>query len=171
MCSDEDATTHWFSYGDFGDKVSSLANLMKNPLSKVTCLRLPFRSVETGSFMLDFSVNLSAFIPKLCKWAHFNCWKFNLLVTNGLLNPYHLDESTFILGAAGVTFLFYFAFYYLYIGSGTARFVTVEILMFPDCAGIAPTSSRWRHGCSRRLPGLSRYLTAFPVTPGESRLF
>ena len=38
--------------------------------------------------------------------------------------------------------------------------------MFPDCAGIAPTPSRWRHGCSRRLPGLSRYLTAFPVTPG-----
>ena len=25
-------------------------------------------------------------------------------MTNGLSHPYHLDESTFILGAAGVTF-------------------------------------------------------------------
>ena len=70
-----------------------------------------------------------------------------------------------------MTFHFYFAFYYIYIGSGTARFITVETRMFPDYAGIAPTPSRWRHGCSRRLPGLLRYLTAFPVTPGESRLF
>ena len=59
----------------------------------------------------------------------------------------------------------------VYIGSGTARFITVETRMFPDCAGIAPTPSQWRHGCSRRLTGLLRYLTAFPVTPGESRLF
>ena len=87
-------------------------------------------------------------------------------MTNGLSHPYHLDESTFILGAAGVTFHFYFAFYYIYIGSGTARFITVETRMFPDCADIAPTPTRWRHGCSRRLPDLSRYLTAFPVTPG-----
>ena len=92
-------------------------------------------------------------------------------MTNGLSHPYHVDESTFILGAAGVTFHFHFAFYYIYIGSGTARFITVETRMFPDCAGIAPTLSRWRHGCPRRLPGLSRYLTAFPVAPGESRLF
>ena len=89
----------------------------------------------------------------------------------GLSHPYHLDESTFILGAAGVTFHFYFAFYYINIGSGTLRFITVETRMFPDCAGIAPTPSWWRHGCSRRLPGSSRHLTAFPVTPGESRLF
>ena len=87
-------------------------------------------------------------------------------MTNGLSHPYHLDESTFILGAAGVTFHFYFAFYYIYIGSGTARFITVETRMFPDCADIAPKPTRWRHGCSRRLPDLSRYLTAFPVTPG-----
>ena len=87
-------------------------------------------------------------------------------MTNGLSHPYHLDESTYILGAAGVTFHFYFAFYYIYIGSGTARFITVETRMFPDCARIAPTQSRWRHGCSRRLPGLSRYLTAFPVSAG-----
>ena len=87
-------------------------------------------------------------------------------MTNGLSHPYHLHESTFILGAEGVTFHFYFSFYYIYIGSGTTRFITVETRMFPDYAGIAPTPSRWRHGCSRRLPGLSRYLTAFPVTPG-----
>ena len=124
-----------------------------------------------GSYMLDSSVTISAFFHKLCKWAHLYCWQFNQLVTNGLSHPYHLDESTFILGAAGVTFHFYFAFYHINIGSGTARFITVETRMFPDCAGIAPTPSRWRHGCSRRLPGLSRYLTAFPVTPGESRLF
>ena len=86
-------------------------------------------------------------------------------MTNGLSHPYHLDESTFILGAAGVTFHFYFAFYYIYIGSDTARFITVETQRFPDCAGITPTPSWWRHGCFLRLPGLSRYLTAFPVTP------
>ena len=55
-------------------------------------------------------------------------------MTNELSYPYHLDESTFILGAAGVTFHFYFAFYYIHIGSGTARL------------------SRWRHGCSRIVP-------------------
>ena len=87
-------------------------------------------------------------------------------MTNGLSHPYHLDESTFILGASGVTFHFCFAFYYIYIGSGTAWFITVETRMFLDCSSIAPTPSRWRHGCSRRLFGLSRYLTAFPVSPG-----
>ena len=90
-------------------------------------------------------------------------------MTNGLSHPYHLDKSTFILGAAEVTFHFYFGFYYIhvYIGSGTARFITVETRMIPGCANIASTPSRWRHGCSRRLPGLPRYLTAFLVTPGE----
>ena len=86
-------------------------------------------------------------------------------MTNGLSHPYHLDESTFILGAAGVTFHFYFAFYYIYIGSGTALFITVETRMFPNCAGIAPTPSRWRHGCSRHLPGLSWCLTASRLLP------
>ena len=62
-------------------------------------------------------------------------------MTNGLSHPYHLDESTFILGAAGVTFHFYVSFHYIYIGSGTARFITVETRMFPDCAGIAPRPS------------------------------
>ena len=84
-------------------------------------------------------------------------------MTNGLSHPYHLDESTFILGAAGVTFHFYFAFYYINIGSGTTRFITVETRMFPDYAGIAPTTSRWRHGCSRRL------ITVFDSLPGYSR--
>ena len=35
---------------------------------------------------------------------------FNPYVTNGLSHPYHLDESTFILGASGVVFHFYFIF-------------------------------------------------------------
>ena len=87
---------------------------------------------------------------------------FNQLVTNGLSHPYHLDESTFILGAAGVTFHFYFAFYYIYIGSGTARFITVETRMFPDCAGIAPVET-WL------LPASSRFITVFGSLPGYSR--
>ena len=99
--------------------------------------------------MLDSSVTISAFIHKLCKWAHLYCWQFN----HGLSHPYHLDESTFILGAAGVTFHFYFVFYYIYIGSGTAR---------------------WRHGCSqitpvspRRRPGGDTVATGvFPVYHG-----
>ena len=66
-------------------------------------------------------------------------------------HPYHLDEFNFILGVAGVTFHFYFAFYYIYIGSGTTRFITVETRMFPDYAGIAPTPSRWRHGTLRTV--------------------
>ena len=70
-----------------------------------------------GSYMLDSSVTISAFIQKLCKLAHLYCWQFNQLVTHGLSHPYHLDESTFILEAEGVTFHFYFAFYYIYIGS------------------------------------------------------
>ena len=55
-------------------------------------------------------------------------------MTNGLSHPYHFDESTFILGAAGVTFHFYFAFYYIY--------------MAVEPHGL----SRWRHGCSRIAP-------------------
>ena len=77
-------------------------------------------------------------------------------MTNGLSHPYHLDESTFILGAAEVTFHFYFAFYYIYIGSGTARFITVETRMFPDYAGIA----RRRPGGDTVAPGV------FPVYHG-----
>ena len=81
-------------------------------------------------------------------------------MTNGLSHPYHLDESTFILGAAGVTFHFYFAFYYIYIGSGTTRFITVETRMFPDYASIAPTPS---------LPASPRLITVFDSLPGYSR--
>ena len=77
-------------------------------------------------------------------------------MTNGLSHPYHLDESTFILGAAGATFHFYYAFYYIYIGSGTARFITLETRMFPDCAGIA-----------RRRPGGDTVASGvFPVYHG-----
>ena len=35
---------------------------------------------------------------------------FNPLVTNELSHPYHLDESTFILGASVEIFHFYFIF-------------------------------------------------------------
>ena len=34
----------------------------------------------------------------------------NPFVTNGFSNPYHLDESTFVLGALGVIFHLYFIF-------------------------------------------------------------
>ena len=78
-------------------------------------------------------------------------------MTNGPAHPYHLDESTFILGAAGVTFHFYFAFYHINIGCGTAWFITVETRMFPDCAGIAP---RRRPGGDTVAPGV------FPVNHG-----
>ena len=47
---------------------------------------------------------------------------------------YHLGESTFILGAAGVTFLYYFAF------------ITYTQAVEPH--GL----SRWRNGCSRIAP-------------------
>ena len=71
-------------------------------MANTTLLEIAFR----GSYMLGSSVTISAFIHKLCKWAHLYCWQFNQLVTNGLSHLYHLDESTFILGAAGVTFHF-----------------------------------------------------------------
>ena len=77
MCADEDATTHLFSYGDFSDKISSLANLMKIPLSKVAflndqntflvvkCFRLPFRSVESGWQWISEGLNCVRFLFKL----------------------------------------------------------------------------------------------------------
>ena len=103
--------------------------------------------------MLDSSVTISEFIHKLCKWAHLYCWQFNQLVTNGLSHPYHLDESTFILDAAGVTFHFYFAFYYIYIGSGTARWRH-------GWFRITPVSPRRRPGGDTVAPGV------FPVYHG-----
>ena len=105
-----------------------------------------------GSYMLDSSVTISAFIQKLCKWAHLYCWQFNQLVMNGLSHPYHLDESTFILGAAGVTFHFYVAFYYINIGSGTARFT--------DVPGLRRYRPRRRPGGDTVAPGV------FPVYHG-----
>ena len=130
-----------------------------------------------GSYMLDSSVTISEFIHKLCRWAHLFCWQFNQLVTNGLSHPYHLDESTFILGAAGVTFHFYFAFYYIYIGSGTARFITVETRMFPASSRFIkvfdslPGYSRWVPVVYNILkqPGTWAGLTPFiTVHPGSS---
>ena len=76
MCADLDATTHLSSYGDFSDKISSLANLMKTPLSKVAflndqntflvikCLRIPFRSVESGWQWISEGMNCVRFLFK-----------------------------------------------------------------------------------------------------------
>ena len=76
MCADYDATTHLFSYGDFSDKISSLANLMKTPLFKVAflndqntflvikCLRLPFRSVGSGWQWISEGLNCVRFLFK-----------------------------------------------------------------------------------------------------------
>ena len=119
-----------------------------------------------GSYMLDSSVTISAFIHQLCKSAHLYYWQFNQLVTSWLSHPYHLDESTFILGAAGVTFHFYYALYYINIGNGTARFITVETRMFPDGAGIAPTAVPVE---TRLLPASFRFITVFDSLPGYSR--
>ena len=121
-------------------------------MATTTLLEIPCRC----AYMLDSSVTICAFIHKLCQWAHLYCWQFNQLVTNGLSHPYHLDESTFILGASKVTFHFYFAFYYIYIGSGTARHIRVETRIIPDCASII----RRRPGGDTVAPGV------FPVYHG-----
>ena len=61
---------------------------------------------------------------------------FKPLVTNGLSNPYHLDESTFILGAMGVVFHFYFIFLMKIIKAnriapdGTPRFAASHLGLF-----------------------------------------
>ena len=76
MCADLDATTHLFSYGDFSDKISSLANLMKtsppqvailndqNTFLVVKCLRLPFRSVGSGWQWISEGLNGVRFLFK-----------------------------------------------------------------------------------------------------------
>ena len=92
-----------------------------------------------GSHMLDSSVTISAFIHKLCKWANLYCWQFNQLVTNGLSHPYHLDESTFILG--GDTDV-----------PGLRRYR-------PDAVPVE----------TRLLPASSRFITVFDSLPGYSR--
>ena len=64
----------FISYGDFSDKISRLANLMKTPLSKVAfqndqntflvvkCLRLPFRSVGPGWQWISEGLNCVRFL-------------------------------------------------------------------------------------------------------------
>ena len=134
--------------------------------------------------MAHIRLTKGAYIHKLCKWAHLYCWQFNQLVTNGLSHPYHLDESPFILGAAGVTFHFYFAFYYIYIGSGTARFITdvpglhryrpdavpVETRLLPAYHGIWQPSRLLRvsPGCFKNFKttgDVSRFNTVHPGSP------
>ena len=73
-----------------------------------------------------------------------------------------MDESTFILGATGVTFHFYFAFYYTYIGSGTAGDKDV------------PGLHRYRTDAipveTRLLPASSRLITVFDSLPGYAKV-
>ena len=119
-----------------------------------------------GSYMLDSSVTIGAFIHKLCKWAHLYCWQFNQLVTNGLSHHYHLDESTFILGAAGVTFSFLFCIL-LHIHRQWNR--TVYHGGDTDVPGLR----RYRPDAvpveTRLLPASSRFITVFGSLPGYSR--
>ena len=119
-----------------------------------------------GSYMLDSSVTIRAFIHKLCKWAHLYCWQFNQLVTNGLSHPYHLDESTFILGAAGVTFSFLFCIL-LQLHRQWDRTV------YHGGDTDVPELRRYRTDAvpveTRLLPASSRFITVFDSLPGYSR--
>ena len=77
-------------------------------------------------------------------------------MTNGLSHPYHLDESTFILGTAGVTFHFYFIIrwisskqtFFLYKGSGTyTKLVKLgQTGALPGQTVIAPPFSGYKRG-------------------------
>ena len=82
-------------------------------------------------------------------------------MTHGLSYPYHLDESTFILGAAGVTFHFYFAFYYIYntVYHGGDTDVPGLRRYRPDAVPVE----------TRLLPASSRFITVFDSLPGYSR--
>ena len=66
MCTDLDATTHWFSYGDFSVTISSFANLMKNLL-----FRLLFkRSTHIfGCHMSKTTISFSRI------WLAVNYWR------------------------------------------------------------------------------------------------
>ena len=90
---------------------------------------------------------------------------FNPLVTNGLSHPYHLDESTFFLGAAGVTFHFFFIL--LHIHRQWNR--TVYHGGDTDVPGLR----RYRPDAvpveTRLLPASSRFITVFDSLPGYSR--
>ena len=115
--------------------------------------------------MLDSSVTISAFIHKLCKWAHLYCWQFNTLVTNWLSHPYHFDESTLTLGAAGVTF--HFILHLLHIHR--QKNCTVYHGGDTDVPGLR----RYRPDAApvetRLLPAASRFITVFDSLPGYSR--
>ena len=87
-------------------------------------------------------------------------------MANGLFHPYYLDESTFILGVAGVTFSFLFCILLqlhrqwdrtVYHGGGT------------DVPGLR----RYRPDAvpveTRLLSASSRFITVFDSLPGYSR--
>ena len=82
-------------------------------------------------------------------------------MTNGLSHPYHLGESTFILGAAGVTF------HLLYIHRQWNR--TVNHGGDTDVTGLR----RYRPDAvpveTRLLSAPARFITVFDSLPGYSR--
>ena len=83
-------------------------------------------------------------------------------MTNGLSHPYHLDESTFILGAAGVTFCILLHIHRqwnhtVYHGGDTD--VPGLLRYRPDAVPVE----------TRLLPASSRFITVFDSLPGYSR--
>ena len=69
MCSDLDATTHWFSYGDFSVKISCLANLTTNPLS---CLSKRLTHIF-GCHMSKTTILFSRIWLAVDFWRHKLC--------------------------------------------------------------------------------------------------
>ena len=64
----------------------------------------------------------------------FKHTKFDPLVTNGISHPYHLGESTIILGALGVFFLSHFSLKIMSANriapDGTPRFAALHLGLF-----------------------------------------
>ena len=87
-------------------------------------------------------------------------------MTNGLFHPFHLDESTFILGAAGVTFSFLFGIL-LHIHRQWNR--TVYHGGDTDVPGLRRCRPDAVPVETRLLPASSRFITVFDILPGYSR--
>ena len=87
-------------------------------------------------------------------------------MTNGLSHLYHLDESTFILGAADFSFLFCIL---LHIHRQWNR--TVYHGGDTDVPGLRRYRPDAVPVVTRLLPAASRFITVFDSLPGYSRLF
>ena len=81
-------------------------------------------TVSAGEKLASLVVSITSKTGK--KDLEVKCQRFNLLVTNGLFHPYHLDESTSILGTSG----FFFAFF-------------IFISFFDEDNSSKQNSSRW----------------------------